>query len=904
MASSVVINLDIRNNSGQTLGQLNTNLNATLNTINDLTDAQEALNQALAGAAIGSQEYRELQQQLQVVNTALSQIDLENEALNAEQFGASVRGLAGGLTDVAGGLALIGVSGEGVEKIAQTFAQVEGASKVIGGALDVYNEGLRVTNALIVRATAAHTAMAAAQTGQANASGLAAIRMRALNLVMNANPVLLLVTGIGALVGAFALFASKSAEAEAAEKKRNEETKKAVALQKAKKEADDAARKSIAQESTAFVGLIYQLKESNKNSKERRDLISQINKQYGTTLQNLSDEEAFQTQLNAAVKEYIAFQTLRVRQERSEKYTTDLINRQLDAQQELGKALNDITKRYGFVKVAKDQYESTFDGERVNLAQLRDRYEDLDVTLTENEKIIRTTERALTGLGATQLQIKGQIDEITLSGKRYVEQSDKDKKATDEKAKSFKDASDAVNGLIDAQNRLEKINQELGKFEFGKNLEAATKAQLESIKLTGQYSVESINMILDAEKKRKDDIVKNEAEILRSKTQSSIEIEIIDKEMQLKLAENDEAYLASKEDTYSKLETAQQDYSQMVVDTDNAATEAQIANADKIKEEDEARAERMRAFGDLVKETFSGIRAIIDASFTGGDFDAINESFNSFSESVNRFATDVLKTAVEDWDKLTDPEKLKAVADFATELTQTVTEAIGAILDARAEKQKENFEEQEAAESEFLANALANRQISQAEYDAANERLAEKKREREKKADMDAFARAKKLALINAIIGTAQAVINAFSSGAAVPIIGAATGAVYAAIAGALGAAQIGIIASQQYKAARGGIVPGNGPGAIDSVPSLLAPGEAVINANSTKMFTPILSEINKAGGGTSLIPEAPSMNGMSGSSGGAQGGGAPVRAFVVENDITEKQNRVNRLKRSKEYFV
>jgi hypothetical protein len=53
----------------------------------------------------------------------------------------------------------------------------------------------------------------------------------------------------------------------------------------------------------------------------------------------------------------------------------------------------------------------------------------------------------------------------------------------------------------------------------------------------------------------------------------------------------------------------------------------------------------------------------------------------------------------------------------------------------------------------------------------------------------------------------------------------------------------------------KGTILSGPGSGTSDSINARLSNGEAVINAKSTKMFKPLLSMINKAGGGAELAP-------------------------------------------------
>jgi hypothetical protein len=69
-------------------------------------------------------------------------------------------------------------------------------------------------------------------------------------------------------------------------------------------------------------------------------------------------------------------------------------------------------------------------------------------------------------------------------------------------------------------------------------------------------------------------------------------------------------------------------------------------------------------------------------------------------------------------------------------------------------------------------------------------------------------------------------------------------------------AAQIATISGQQFKASRGGVVPGNQRPNTDSVSALLAPGETVINSRASKLFPQLLSTINQIGGGIPLAPE------------------------------------------------
>ena len=83
-------------------------------------------------------------------------------------------------------------------------------------------------------------------------------------------------------------------------------------------------------------------------------------------------------------------------------------------------------------------------------------------------------------------------------------------------------------------------------------------------------------------------------------------------------------------------------------------------------------------------------------------------------------------------------------------------------------------------------------------------------------------------------------------------------------------------------------MVGGYGSGTSDSVNARLSRGESVINANSTRMFKPLLSSINEAGGGRAFA-------GNDGTGGQTSG---VVKAFVVADDMTNEQDKLTRIRR------
>jgi hypothetical protein len=96
------------------------------------------------------------------------------------------------------------------------------------------------------------------------------------------------------------------------------------------------------------------------------------------------------------------------------------------------------------------------------------------------------------------------------------------------------------------------------------------------------------------------------------------------------------------------------------------------------------------------------------------------------------------------------------------------------------------------------------------------------------------------------------------------------------------------ILSVQEPQFAQGGLVAGYGTGTSDSVSARLSKGESVINARSTRMFKPLLSAINEAGGGRSFA----SGEGVGGTTMGV------VKAFVVADDMTKQQDKLSKIRR------
>lgn len=219
-------------------------------------------------------------------------------------------------------------------------------------------------------------------------------------------------------------------------------------------------------------------------------------------------------------------------------------------------------------------------------------------------------------------------------------------------------------------------------------------------------------------------------------------------------------------------------------------------------------------------------------------------------------------------------QKIKEIKQAATEedlqTALALTQQINATIQAR-----EDFEMSE------IDRKYADK-LAQAEGDAVKTKEIEEQKEAEEIAIKKKFAMKKKKGAI------AEAMINTFlSASKSLADYGFPVGAVFAALAIAQGLTQVQSIANAPAFA-DGGMVGGYGGGQSDSVNARLSRGESVINANSTRMFKPLLSTINEAGGGRAFA-------GSDGSGGQTAG---VVKAFVVADDMTNEQDKLTKIRR------
>jgi hypothetical protein len=221
--------------------------------------------------------------------------------------------------------------------------------------------------------------------------------------------------------------------------------------------------------------------------------------------------------------------------------------------------------------------------------------------------------------------------------------------------------------------------------------------------------------------------------------------------------------------------------------------------------------------------------------------------FGNISGAAQNFATTFADTSKSTTDKIA--AGLQLAAGIAGE--------IGNILGQNSERNLKKIEEEKNAEIMALEERKNAGIISEAQFNAAKEKIDNAARKKELQEKRKAFNQNKALQIAQAVISTAQSVLAAWTLVPANPIVSG----IFSGIAAAVGAAQIALISSQKFP--EGGSGGSGGSGSI-SAPSIPNTG---------------------AVGGATEVSNQPNL---------VQRGLEAQKVYILESEITDSQNRVD----------
>jgi hypothetical protein len=160
----------------------------------------------------GTQEFETLSAEVGRMKKVIQQTDMTVDALaktTSQKLGGALSFVSGGFSTFQGAMGAVGVDSAALE---ESMLKVQSAMAITQG-IDSMREGFKDVKALSgdLAKTLAKTAIGQRLVTAAQAAG--AVTMKVLNAVMKANPIFLIIGGITALVGAFALFGGSSEDA-------------------------------------------------------------------------------------------------------------------------------------------------------------------------------------------------------------------------------------------------------------------------------------------------------------------------------------------------------------------------------------------------------------------------------------------------------------------------------------------------------------------------------------------------------------------------------------------------------------------------------------------------------------------------------------------------------------------
>lgn len=212
MAIEIQITTELDNSkTAKEFSDIEKQVKKTTNTLGDLTTQQRKLREEFERTERGTDEFRRLQRELVGVTREIKNVELSIEALDTDQVASEIGGLVGGLADIGTGAILaFGVSEESAEEFLQTFAQVEGAGRLVKGSIEgvqaatkLYNSSIKNSAFLLKAQTIGTTLLGVAQTAYNLVVGTSTGALKLFKLALASTGIGLIIVGIGLLVANF-----------------------------------------------------------------------------------------------------------------------------------------------------------------------------------------------------------------------------------------------------------------------------------------------------------------------------------------------------------------------------------------------------------------------------------------------------------------------------------------------------------------------------------------------------------------------------------------------------------------------------------------------------------------------------------------------------------------------------
>lgn len=307
---------------------------AVTNVSTKYTEAKNRLSELNLANKQGTKEYSEAEAEVKKYGEALNETNARAKALSSGTIGALAQGLSLITGTMATGISLMGAFGGKNEDLNQIMLKAQALLAATVTLQEIKNTTMQkggvISGIMAVQemARARATDMAAISTGRAT------IAQRALNLVANANPYILLATAILTVVGALAIYSINA--------------KKASNTQK---ELNDAIKAGTGETAKEIISLerLYKTATNDKLSREQRlKAVKDLKKEFPGLFGQINNEIILNGQ---AANSYLAVRDAIMKSARAkaassiiEKKTEDLLLSQEEAKLKVAEKLSRIQK--------------------------------------------------------------------------------------------------------------------------------------------------------------------------------------------------------------------------------------------------------------------------------------------------------------------------------------------------------------------------------------------------------------------------------------------------------------------------------------------------------------------------------------------------------------------------------
>ena len=320
---------------------------------------------------------------------------------------------------------------------------------------------------------------------------------------------------------------------------------------KAQKEKADY----IAKESSMYVGLVLALKQTNAGSKERIELMNNINNQYGTSLKNIKDETLFQDQLNLSIQEYLRFKEAEYKLKKNDELLKANLIKQDKVIFDLNKQTTDaLMTRYQSGLLTQKEYNKA-------------KY----IELQNNKELIRNAKEQgvnLAQVGTTQYDLINQLIELNARAQSYGLNIGKlnqvvttNNKTTNTQVKSQKELNLYTSKYLEILAKLIELQEKDKVLKNERDLDKEVQKQLDNIRTTGDGELKEIERLLNESEELRQNAREKEFKANEDARMQEYENKKKDLEKEMNsLDKKDKKYLDKKKQYEEALKNLEIDY--------------------------------------------------------------------------------------------------------------------------------------------------------------------------------------------------------------------------------------------------------------------------------------------------------------------------------------------------------